>query len=225
MSATHILYVICGLGFWMVRSFRRIGRSQFCSFSRYANKNIFLRSLIWVSFELAWLNGRLTKESLESALDDTVKLTTMVVFLLVGSTAFTLVFKGFYGDLWIEDLLVNLPGGVWGLIIISQIVIFILGFFIDFFEIAFILLPLLVPAAKALGIDLVWFAVLIAMNLQTSFLTPPFGFSLFYLRGVAPEEVSTAQIYRGAIPFIVIQMVALFSVALFPELVTWILTE
>ena len=86
-------------------------------------------------------------------------------------------------------------------------------------------MPLLVPAAKALGIDLVWFAVLIAMNLQTSFLTPPFGFSLFYLRGVAPEEVSTAQIYRGAIPFIVIQMVALFSVALFPELVTWILTE
>ena len=174
---------------------------------------------------LAWVNGRLSRESLESALDDTVKLTTMVVFLLIGSTAFTLVFKGFYGDQWIEDLLVNLPGGVWGLIIISQLVIFILGFFIDFFEIAFILLPLLVPAAKVLGIDLVWFAVLIAMNLQTSFLTPPFGFSLFYLRGVAPQEVTTAQIYRGAIPFIVIQMIALISVALFPELVTWILVE
>jgi len=174
---------------------------------------------------LAWMNGRLTRESLESALDDTVKLTTMVVFLLIGSTAFTLVFKGFYGDMWIEDLLVNLPGGVWGLIIISQLVIFILGFFIDFFEIAFILLPLLVPAAKALGIDLVWFAVLIAMNLQTSFLTPPFGFSLFYLRGVAPEEVKTSQIYRGAIPFIGIQLVALLSVAFFPELVTWILVE
>ena len=145
---------------------------------------------------LAWMNGRLSKDNLEDALDDTVQLTTMVVFLLIGSTAFTLVFRGLYGDIWIEDFLVNLPGGKWGLIVISQLVIFVLGFFIDFFEIAFILLPLLVPAAKLLGIDLVWFAVLMAMNLQTSFLTPPFGFSLFYLRGVAPEEVKTTEIYR-----------------------------
>ena len=99
--------------------------------------------------------------------------------------------------------------------------IFVLGFFIDFFEIAFIILPLLVPAARFLGIDLVWFGVLIAMNLQTSFLTPPFGFSLFYLRGVAPKEVETADIYRGALPFIAIQLVGLLVVALFPELVTW----
>lgn len=172
---------------------------------------------------LAWINGRLSKDNLEEALDDTVQLTTMVVFLLIGSTAFTLVFRGLYGDVWIEDLLVNLPGGKWGLIIISQIVIFILGFFIDFFEIAFILLPLLVPAAKLLGIDLVWFAVLMAMNLQTSFLTPPFGFSLFYLRGVAPEEVKTTDIYRGALPFIGIQLVALTIVAMFPQVVTWLL--
>ena len=102
-------------------------------------------------------------------------------------------------------------------------VIFLLGFFIDFFEIAFILLPLLVPAANLLGIDLVWFAVLIAMNLQTSFLTPPFGFSLFYLRGVAPKEVETTQIYRGVIPFIVIQVIALLMVAMYPQLVTWML--
>jgi tripartite ATP-independent transporter DctM subunit len=172
---------------------------------------------------LAWLNGRLTKSNLEEALDDTVQLTTMVVFLLVGSTAFTLVFRGLYGDVWIEDLLVNLPGGKWGFIAISQLIIFILGFFIDFFEIAFILLPLLVPAAKLLGIDLVWFAVLMAMNLQTSFLTPPFGFSLFYLRGVAPEEVKTTDIYKGVLPFIGIQIVALIAVAVFPGLVTWLI--
>ena len=172
---------------------------------------------------LAWLNGRLSKNNLEEALDDTVQLTTMVVFLLIGSTAFTLVFRGLYGDIWIEDFLVNLPGGKWGLIVISQLVIFVLGFFIDFFEIAFILLPLLVPAAKLLGIDLVWFAVLMAMNLQTSFLTPPFGFSLFYLRGVAPKEVKTTDIYRGALPFIGIQLVALAIVAMFPEVVTWLL--
>ena len=172
---------------------------------------------------LAWLNGRLSKDNLEEALDDTVQLTTMVVFLLIGSTAFTLVFRGLYGDIWIEDFLVNLPGGKWGLIVISQLVIFVLGIFIDFFEIAFILLPLLVPAAKLLGIDLVWFAVLMAMNLQTSFLTPPFGFSLFYLRGVAPEEVKTTDIYKGALPFIGIQLVALTIVAMFPEVVTWLL--
>lgn len=172
---------------------------------------------------LAWINGRLSKDNLEDALDDTVQLTTMVVFLLIGSTAFTLVFRGLYGDIWIEEFLVNLPGGKWGLIVISQLVIFVLGFFIDFFEIAFILLPLLVPAAKLLGIDLVWFAVLMAMNLQTSFLTPPFGFSLFYLRGVAPEEVKTTDIYRGALPFIGIQLVSLIVVAMFPEVVTWLI--
>ncbi len=172
---------------------------------------------------LAWINGRLSRKALEGALDDTVQLTTMVVFLLIGSTAFTLVFRGLYGDIWIEELLVNLPGGKWGFIVVSQMVIFLLGFFIDFFEIAFILLPLLVPAANLLGIDLVWFAVLIAMNLQTSFLTPPFGFSLFYLRGVAPKEVETTQIYRGVIPFIVIQVIALLMVAMYPQLVTWML--
>ena len=172
---------------------------------------------------LALVNRRLTRESLEDALDQTVQLTTMVVFLLIGSTAFTMVFKGFEGHTMIAELLVNLPGGVWGLIIISQLLIFVLGFFIDFFEIAFILLPLIVPAAQSFGIDMVWFAVLTAMNLQTSFLTPPFGFSLFYLRGVAPEEVKTTEIYRGALPFIGIQLVALIVVAMFPEVVTWLI--
>ncbi len=154
-------------------------------------------------------------------MQETTRLTAMVLFLLIGSTAFALVFRGLYGDVWIEDLLTNLPGGKWGLLVVAMISIFILGFFIDFFEIAFIILPLLVPAARILGIDMIWFGVIIAMNLQTSFLTPPFGFSLFYLRGVAPPEMPTTAIYKGVVPFIVIQLVGLALVICFPELVTW----
>lgn len=170
---------------------------------------------------LAAINKRLTKSALKETMDGTTRLTSMVLFLLIGSTAFALVFRGLYGDIWIEDLLTNLPGGVVGLLIVANLVIFILGFFIDFFEIAFIILPLLVPAATILGVDLVWFGVMIGMNLQTSFLTPPFGFALFYLRGVAPPELTTAQIYKGAIPFIVIQLIGLLLIILFPELVLW----
>jgi tripartite ATP-independent transporter DctM subunit len=167
---------------------------------------------------LATISSQLDMQKLFDALDETVKLTSMVVFLLVGSTAFTMVFRGLYGDIWIEDILTQLPGGKIGLLFSSQLLIFALGFFIDFFEIAFILLPLLVPACKVLGIDLIWFGVLTALNLQTSFLTPPFGFSLFYLRGVAPKEVKTSDIYKGVVPFIVIQLLVLFLVALFPQL-------
>jgi tripartite ATP-independent transporter DctM subunit len=170
---------------------------------------------------LAAANGRLNRAALVETMNATAKLSSMVIFLLIGSTAFTLVFRGLYGDFWIEELLTNLPGGVVGLLIVANLTIFVLGFFIDFFEIAFIILPLLVPAAKILGIDLVWFGVMIGMNLQTSFLTPPFGFALFYLRGVAPPSLSTADIYRGAVPFILLQLVGLFVVILFPEIVTW----
>ena len=168
---------------------------------------------------LAAANRRLTFEAVRSALHETTQLTAMVMILLVGSTLFALVFRGLYGDMWIEDLLTNLPGGRIGLLLVANVAIFGLGFFIDFFEIAFIVLPLLVPAAQVLGIDLVWFGVLIGMNLQTSFLTPPFGFSLFYLRGVAPDEVPTSAIYRGALPFIAIQAVGLLIVVAFPGLV------
>ena len=153
-------------------------------------------------------------------MNETAGLTAMVVFLLIGSTAFSLVFRGLYGDVWIEDLLTNLPGGRLGLLLVANAVIFVLGFFIDFFEIAFIILPLLVPACRLLGIDLVWFGVLVGMNLQTSFLTPPFGFSLFYLRGVAPRSLPTTAIYQGALPFIAIQVLGLALVWTFPELVT-----
>jgi tripartite ATP-independent transporter DctM subunit len=174
---------------------------------------------------LAVVNRRLTWKALRQTMDETTRLTAMVVFLLIGSTAFALVFRGLYGDVWIEDLLTNLPGGVVGLLIAANLAVFILGFFIDFFEIAFIIVPLLVPAAVALGVDLVWFGVMIAMNLQTSFLTPPFGFAIFYLRGVAPKEIRTTQIYRGVVPFICVQLIGLGLVIAFPELVTWLIAD
>ena len=172
---------------------------------------------------LAAINRRLTRKAVRETSEETVRLTSMVLFLLIGSTMFALVFRGFFGDLWIRDLLTNLPGGVVGLLVAANLAVFILGFFIDFFEIAFILVPLLAPAAEALGIDLVWFGVVIAMNLQTSFLTPPFGFSIFYLRGVAPKEIKTTQMYRGVVPFIIIQLIGLGLVIAFPDLVTGLL--
>lgn len=153
---------------------------------------------------LAAANGRLSMRTLKETMDETTRLTAMVMFLLIGSTAFTLVFRGLNGDLWIEQFLTNLPGGVIGLLVVANLAIFLLGFFIDFFEIAFIIVPLLVPAAVALDINLVWFGVMIGMNLQMSFLTPPFGFALFYLRGVTPPEIPTTTIYKGVVPFIVL---------------------
>ena len=172
---------------------------------------------------LALSRGRLTMKAVRETMDATAKLTTMVIFLLIGSTAFALVFRGLYGDIWIEDLLTGLPGGKIGLLIVANLAIFILGFFIDFFEIAFIVIPLIAPAARILDVDMVWFGVMIGMNLQTSFLTPPFGFAIFYLRGVAPRRITTVQMYRGVIPFIVIQLIGLALICLYPELVTALL--
>ena len=170
---------------------------------------------------LAALNRRLSWRAIKETMDATTRLTSMVLFLLIGSTAFALVFRGLNGDLWIEHLLTNLPGGVVGLLVFANLTVFLLGFFIDFFEIAFIVIPLLVPAAALLGVDLVWFGVMLGMNLQMSFLTPPFGFALFYLRGVAPPEITTGEIYRGVVPFIIIQAIALMVVVLWPGIVTW----
>jgi tripartite ATP-independent transporter DctM subunit len=169
---------------------------------------------------LSAIRRRLTLKVLRDASLETMKLTTMVVFLLIGSTMFALVFRGLYGDIWIEQLLTNLPGGVIGLLIVANLVVFILGFFLDFFEIAFIIIPLIAPAALLLGVDLVWFGVMIGMNLQTSFLTPPFGFALFYLRGIAPPEIRTSDLYRSVIPFIIIQLIGLTAIIVFPGLVT-----
>ena len=169
---------------------------------------------------LALAKRRLKLSAVKDTMDATAKVTTMVMMLLIGSAAFSLVFRGLNGDIWIEDLLTSLPGGKIGLLLAANLSIFVLGFFIDFFEICFIIIPLIVPAARALGIDMIWFGVMIGMNLQTSFLTPPFGFALFYLRGVVPREVKTSDMYRGVIPFIIIQLIGLALVILFPGLVS-----
>jgi TRAP-type mannitol/chloroaromatic compound transport system permease large subunit len=153
-------------------------------------------------------------------MEQTAILTSFAIFILIGATIFTLVFRGLDGDLWVEHLLSSLPGGTTGFLVFVNALVFVLSFFLDFFEIAFILLPLLGPVADKMGIDLVWFAVLIAVNMQTSFMHPPFGFALFYLRSVAPPAVRTIDIYLGAIPFIVIQLVMVGLLIAFPGLVT-----
>ncbi|MBD2454608.1 TRAP transporter large permease subunit [Nostoc sp. FACHB-87] len=171
---------------------------------------------------LAAANGQLTLTSLRQVCDTTLRITSMVIFILFGSTAFSLVFRGLNGDQFMFDVLANLPGGKVGFLAVSMIVVFILGFFIDFFEIAFIVIPLFVPVAQQLGIDLVWYGVVLGANLQTSFLTPPFGFALFYLRGVAPPEVTTSDIYRGVIPFILLQLLVVLLIIVFPQIVSFL---
>jgi len=171
---------------------------------------------------LAAANGQLTLESLRQVCDATLRITSMVIFILLGSTAFSLVFRGLNGDQFMFDVLSNLPGGKVGFLIVSMAAVFFLGFFIDFFEIAFIVIPLFVPVAQQLGIDLVWYGVILGANLQTSFLTPPFGFALFYLRGVAPKEVSTTDIYRGVIPFILLQLLVVVLIIAFPGIVSFL---
>lgn len=169
---------------------------------------------------LAAARRRLNLKMLREALDSTTKLSSFVMFILIGSTVFALTFRAVDGDLWVERLFTLVPGGEVGFLIVVHLMIFVLGFFLDFFEIAFILLPLLAPVAAKLGIDPVWFAVMIGINLQTSFLTPPFGFALFYLRSVAPKQVSTTDIYRGVLPFIAVQLIALLLVISYPQLVS-----
>ena len=148
---------------------------------------------------------------------ETVKITAMVFAILIGATAFSMVFTYTGGDMLIEEFMLSLPGDKWGFIIIAMLVIMVLGFFIDFVEISYIIVPILVPISDVLGINPIWFAILIAMNLQTSFLTPPFGFSLFYLKGVAPSSIKTTDIYKGVVPFIMIQVLVLASIVFYPE--------
>jgi len=181
---------------------------------------------------LALMKRRLGFALLREAMDKSAKLSTFVMFILIGSTIFGLVFRAVDGDIWVEHLLTSLPGGTVGFLFAVNLLFFALGFFLDFFEIAFILVPLVAPVAEKMGIDLVWFGVMLSMNLQTSFLTPPFGFALFYLRSVATNKeytdsvtgrriapITTAQIYRGSIAFIILQAIMVLIVAFWPELV------
>ncbi len=168
---------------------------------------------------LAAMRGRLTRSVLTQAMDSTARLTSFVVFILIGSTVFSLVFRGVDGDRWVESLLTQLPGGAAGFLIVVNLFVFALAFFLDFFEIAFIVVPLLAPVAAKLGIDPIWFGVLLGVNMQTSFMHPPFGFALFYLRSVAPKSVATRDIYWGAIPFVLIQILMVILVIAFPQLV------
>jgi tripartite ATP-independent transporter DctM subunit len=169
------------------------------------------------SLVLAFFYQRLNWEMLRQSSVETVKVTAMVFAILVGATAFSMVFTYSGGDVVVEDFIHSLPAKEMSFILISMLVIFILGFFIDFVEISLIIVPIFYPTALSLGIDMQWFAILIAMNLQTSFLTPPFGFSLFYLKGVAPKSIQTTDIYKGVMPFIAIQVTLLISLIVFPQ--------
>ncbi len=170
---------------------------------------------------LAALHGRLNLDNLKLAMQQTTRLTSMVFLILIGATAFGLVFVGMGGDNLIFDLFNTLPGGKWTFLILSMLLIFILGFFLDFIEICFIVVPIIAPVAIHMGLDPLWFALLIALNLQTSFLTPPFGFSLFYLKASAPS-LKLQDIYKGIVPFIVIQIMVLATIIAFPEITLWL---
>jgi tripartite ATP-independent transporter DctM subunit len=174
------------------------------------------------SLLLALLNKQLNLQKLKDVMMSTTKVTSMVFLILIGASIFSLVFRGFGGEELIEDLFSSLPGGVFAAILLVMVVIFLLGFILDFIEITFVVVPLVAPVLLAMGVDPIWLGIMIAVNLQTSFLTPPFGFALFYLRGVAPPEVKTSDIYRGVIPFIFIQLILLACLAIWPNLVTWL---
>ena len=169
---------------------------------------------------LALSNRRLSKDLLKQAMNSTTRLSCFVLFILIGSSVFSLVFRGINGDLWVEHLLSSLPGGQAGFLIVVNLLFFGLAFFLDFFELAFILVPLVGPVADKMGIDLIWFGVLLSVNMQTSFMHPPFGFALFYLRSVAPKKVKTADIYWGAVPFVGIQVLMVAMIIAFPSMIS-----
>jgi len=191
------------------------------------NGNIYLGIVVATGIAMVGTLGltvmsRTNWHNLLAAMRHTTRLTSMVFLILIGATAFGLVFRGMGGDDLVHDIFTQLPGGAWGFLIISLLLIFFLGFFLDFLEICFIVVPILAPIAAYFQLDLLWFAVLIAINLQTSFLTPPFGFSLFYLKAVAPPDMRIGVIYRGVMPFVGLQVVALSLLVMFPQLTLWL---
>ena len=170
---------------------------------------------------LAAFQRTLTWPLLYQGMASTMRITAMVVYILIGARVFSLVFQGVGGKVWLEDMLTALPGGQVGFLLFTNLFIFIIAFFLDFFEIAFIIVPLLAPVAAKLGIDLVWFGVLICANIQTSFMHPPFGFALFYLRGIAPPSMKSSDIYWGAVPWVVLQVILVLIIILWPQSVTY----
>jgi len=174
------------------------------------------------SIALAFVSNRLSLKNLREVMQNTTRVTSMVFMILIGASLFSLVFRGFEGDELIIELLSDLPGGKFSAMFLVMLVMFLLGFVLDFIEITFVIVPIVGPILLAMGIDPVWLGIMIAINLQTSFLTPPFGFALFYLRGVAPKEITTGQIYKGVMPFIAIQLMMLAILAFWPELATWL---
>jgi tripartite ATP-independent transporter DctM subunit len=175
------------------------------------------------AFLLALSYGRLSWRLTYQGMQSTMRITAMVVFILLGARTFSLVFQGVGGKEWIEGLLTTLPGGAIGFLVFVNIFVFVIAFFLDFFEIAFIIIPLLAPAAQALGIDLVWFGILLGANMQTSFMHPPFGFALFYLRGISPPQVRSRDIYWGAVPWVALQLILVGLLIAFPGIVTFFL--
>ncbi|MEP0354192.1 TRAP transporter large permease subunit [Paraglaciecola sp.] len=171
---------------------------------------------------LALLQKQLSFAKLKDVMLSTSKVTAMVFLILIGASIFSLVFRGYGGEELIEQLFSQLPGGVFAAVLLVMVVIFVLGFILDFIEITFVVVPLVAPVLLAMGIDPIWLGIMIAVNLQTSFLTPPFGFALFYLRGVAPSTVNTADIYKGVLPFILMQVMLLIAMAIWPDLITWL---
>ena len=171
---------------------------------------------------LAYAKKSFNLGSIKIISQDTAKLTTMVFMILIGASVFSLVFRGYEGDELVQSYLTSVPGGTFGIILVVMIAMFILGFVLDFIEITFVVVPIVAPIILTLGVDPIWLGIMIAINLQTSFLTPPFGFALFYLRGVAPESISTKSIYIGAIPFVIIQALVLLLLAAFPGIITWL---
>ena len=171
---------------------------------------------------LALLYRSLTTAVLREICQETLKTTAMVFFILIGASVFSLVFRGYGGDELVQGLFADLPGGVWGATLVVLLVIFALGFILDFIEITYVVVPIVAPVLLAMGLDPVWLGVVIAVNLQTSFLTPPFGFALFYLRGVAPPTVQTLDIYRGVAPFVLLQLGLMALLVAAPALATWL---
>ncbi len=171
---------------------------------------------------LSALKGRLSFKNMRTVMEGTLDMSAMVFLILIGAAIFTLVFRGYNGDELVQQLIENLPGGMVGALFFTMLIMFLLGFFLDFIQIIFVMVPIVAPALLTMGADPIWLAILMAINLQTSFLTPPFGFSLFYLRGVAPKEVLTKDIYKGVLPFVVIQLLMLTFIALVPSTATWL---